>query len=483
MSEIGSTLEVMYEENAWYPESEPPDDLEITSELDFWDPERDPPIVRRSPLTAVPHGLAADELEGLARHRREAVAQEYRLTAEILREAEIDVDFWAGPDPTLDPAWVDARRRGAAAIQRTRRDLALRAAAADIAVRMRISETAVRTRAANAEVLRQRMPRTWALFLGGCVEEQNAVSAAMLAASLPDGAASAWSDFDERVIGIAGILTPSRFRVSARAARERVHPESLEARHARAAEDRAVWITPELDGMATLTACLPAAAAHGALARVDAMARHLSRQDDEDRTLAQLRADVLVDLLTTGSTDASTSITASPSTSTAASASASASAVRPSIAVTIPVLTLLGLSDEPATLDGYGPIDLATAKRLAGSTPSLVRVLTHPITGTVLDVDRRAYRVPADLRRWLGVAQPTCVFPGCARSSRDCDVDHRLDWQYGGTTSSDNLDPVCEHHHTLKHESRWESYRCPSTGVTWWISPTAARWSADPPPF
>ena len=101
------------------------------------------------------------------------------------------------------------------------------------------------------------MPRTWAFFLGGGVDEQNAVTAAMLAASLPDDAASAWSEFDEKVVGIAGILTPARFRVSARAARERVHPESLEARHTRAAEDRDVWATPELDGMATLTACLP----------------------------------------------------------------------------------------------------------------------------------------------------------------------------------------------------------------------------------
>ena len=233
-----------------------------------------------------------------------------------------------------------------------------------------------------------------------------------------------------------------------------------------------MWGSPELDGMATVTACLPAAAAHEALAHVDARARHLSRQDDESRTLAQLRADVFVDLLRTGWTDAATP-----------APTAAGSPVRASVAVTIPVMTLLGVSDEPATLDGYGPIDLGTAKRLAGTATSWVRVLTHPVSGTVLDIDRRAYRVPADLRRWLGVAQPTCVFPGCGRPSRDCDVDHRVDWQYGGTTSSDNLDPVCERHHTLKHGSRWESHRCPSTGATLWTSPTAAQWEADPPPF
>jgi hypothetical protein len=473
MSEVIPTIESMIEYGDSDPMADLFHDLEVHSELDFWDPERDPPKRARSRLDSVPHGLAADELAGIARRRREIVADEYRLTAEILRDAEVDVDFWTGPDPTQDPDWMDPRGRSAASIRRTRRDLAVRAAAADIAVRLRISEAAVRTRATNADVLRQRMPRTWTLFLGGGVDEQNAVTAAMLAASLPADAAPAWREFDDRVIGIAGILTAARFRISARAARERAHPESLDARHARAAEDRTVWRTPELDGMATLTAYVPAAAAEEVFGHVDKRARHLSRQDDESRTLAQLRADVFVDLLMTGSAGA---VASAPTVT-------GAPAARASVAVTIPVLTLLGVSEEPATLDGYGPIDLAKAKRLAGDATSWVRILTHPVSGTVLDVDRRAYRIPADLRRWLGVAQPTCAFPGCGRSSRDCDIDHRVDWQYGGTTSNDNLDPVCEHHHTLKHESRWESYRCPSTGATWWISPTAAESQADPPPF
>ena len=84
----------------------------------------------------------------------------------------------------------------------------------------------------------------------------------------------------------------------------------------------------------------------------------------------------------------------------------------------MPVLTLLGQADEPATLDGYGPIDLETARRLAGGAKSWVRILTHPVTGTVLDVDRKTYRVPKALRRWLGVREPVCPFPGCIRSAR-----------------------------------------------------------------
>ena len=54
--------------------------------------------------------------------------------------------------------------------------------------------------------------------------------------------------------------------------------------------------------------------------------------------------------------------------------------VRARVLVTVPVLTLLGRSAEPA-LEGYGPIDIDTARELAAGAPGLVRILTHPETG------------------------------------------------------------------------------------------------------
>lgn len=69
------------------------------------------------------------------------------------------------------------------------------------------------------------------------------------------------------------------------------------------------------------------------------------------------------------------------------------------VVVTVPGLTLLGRGDEPATLEGCGPIDLDTARRLAGSATSWVRLLTHPVSGAPLVLDRTTYRVPVALRR------------------------------------------------------------------------------------
>jgi len=55
--------------------------------------------------------------------------------------------------------------------------------------------------------------------------------------------------------------------------------------------------------------------------------------------------------------------------------------------VTDPVLTLLG-GNEPGTLNGYGPIGTDTARKLAAHGPSFLRLLTHPVWGAVLELDR-----------------------------------------------------------------------------------------------
>ncbi len=339
-----------------------------------------------------------------------------------------------------------------------RLEFAERAAAADLAVRLHISEATVRALAFDARTLRTRLPRLWTRFLDGKVSAGNARYAAELARSLPEECAG---PFDQAVAQAAAQLTPVRFRLRARAARERIHHVGLVERARAAAETRRVWIENELDGMAIVSMRLPADVAHRGFAGIDAMARSLHARPGETRTLDQLRGDVAGDLLT-GRGDGR--------------------AVSVSVAVTVPVMTLLGVSDEPATLDGYGPIDAETARRLAAHAPSFTRLLTHPVSGGLLDVDRTSYRPPADLKRWLAVNDVLCTFPGCGRPARTSDVDHTVDRQYGGPTRADNLAHLCRHHHRLKHMTWWSVRQEPDRQIVW-TSPTGHVRNADPPPF
>jgi hypothetical protein len=404
-----------------------------------------------------------DDVDELTRELRRLTARQYALFAQVLADAASCPDPWCGPDPTLDPAWTNPRDLTVAQARAERMEMAQRAAVCDLAVRVHLSEVMIRARADDAQTLRERCPAVWDAFLRGTVDERNADTAAGCARSLPADAPEAWAMFDTAAAAAASLLSPGKFRTFARSLRERVHPESIEDRHRRARGDRSVWLSPEFDGMATWSVYGPAADLHAVHVRVDEAARHLQAQEGEARTLAQLRADVAIDLLQ--------------------NAAGPAGSGKPAVAVTIPVLTLLGHGDEPAILDGYGPIDRDTAARLAGDATSWVRILTHPVTGTVLDLDRKTYRVPKALRRWLGVRDPVCTFPGCGRLVRDCDIDHRREWQHGGATSAGNTGPLCEPHHRVKTETHWDIQMDAASGAARWVSPTGIVADADPPPW
>lgn len=338
--------------------------------------------------------------------------------------------------------------------------VAMDAAIADIAMRLSIAEGTVVTMAHQADLLRTRAPQVWGMFREGEISTANARRVAATLDSLPENEATD-ATVDSKAAEWA-VLPPARFKGRMHTLRERLHPISLTERHVEAAKGRRFWRENDRDGMAWLGVQFRSPDAETAWQRVDAIARHLAEQPGETRTLDQLRADVVADMLT-GRSDPATE-------------------PRATVGVLIPMMTLLGRSDEPATLDGYGPIDADTARRLTAHAPSFYRILTHPVSSTILDVDRTSYRPPADLKRWLALRDGTCRFFGCGRSAKLCDLDHTRQWATGGTTSAGNLAHLSRRHHTLKGESRWKVEQ-DAGGILTWTSPTGAIRTTDPPPF
>ena len=119
--------------------------------------------------------------------------------------------------------------------------------------------------------------------------------------------------------------------------------------------------------------------------------------------------------------------------------------------VLIPALSLLGMTNEPAWMEGAGPISMEVAKRLTSQAPSMLRVLVDPISNEPLDIAPDRYRIGSAMRTMLRIREEYCQFPGCTAKSVSCDVDHIKSFETGGRSIYNNLENLCARHHLLKH--------------------------------
>ena len=182
----------------------------------------------------------------------------------------------------------------------------------------------------------------------------------------------------------------------------------------------------------------------------------------DDRHLGQLRCDLALDLLLTG-TPTGHDIH---------------DTIRATVEITIPVTTLTGLDDGPALLAGHGPIDPDTARRLAANTTGWERLFLHPDTRALLTIDH--YTPTAAQRRYLHARDKTCRVPGCDIKATHCDLDHTVPYSTGGVTDVENLNCLCEQHHMLKHHAPWRWHNL-GHGRTRITSPCGYDYTEGPP--
>ena len=365
---------------------------------------------------------------------------------------------WSEATASLMPTDVSQVHRWSA----TR--VARRSLVSELAAALQLPERTTENLIEESRSLLRELPATMTALAEGDISYRHAQVMIDHANSLP---IDARRPFERAALPFALTLTASRFDSRTRVLRERVHPESIEVRHTISRDKRELSVDSARDGMAWLTAYLPAASVQAIYNRVADVAAGL-HSPDEPRTLTQLRADVFCDLLIDGVT--AESHPTHPNLGTG---------VRARVLVTVPVLTLLGRSAEPAVLEGYGPIDIDTARELAAGAPGLVRILTHPETGAVLSLGRDRYAISPDLRAWLRMRDETCRAPGCGAAARRCDLDHTKDWQYHGLSNHDNLAHLCPKHHDQKHHTGWTVEHI-GEGDLEWVSPTGHRYVTEP---
>ncbi len=298
-------------------------------------------------------------------------------------------------------------------------------------------------------------------------------------------------DVQERVLPRAEHRSTGQVRRDVERALLEVDPEHATERHHAARDRRRVGHpSPEPDGMASFWVHLPAVDALRIDTTLEACAR-TARAAGDPRTLAQLRADGLVDLLLArGAAPAPAAAAPAPGGGDGAAPDAAADGSpgradpRTHVFVTVALSTLLDLDDEPAELAGHGPLDAVQARALAlGGTWR--RIITDDHTGAVLDVGRDRYRPPAALADHVRHRDRTCVAPGCLVPAHLCDLDHTEEFRPDdparapGCTSHANLDPLCRHHHRHKTETRL-TLRQVEPGTYDWTDPTGHRYRTRP---
>ncbi|MFC8302444.1 hypothetical protein ACFUCV_02020 [Specibacter sp. NPDC057265] len=123
------------------------------------------------------------------------------------------------------------------------------------------------------------------------------------------------------------------------------------------------------------------------------------------------------------------------------------------ILVQVPLLGLLGLTDERGQLDDKtaGPVPAALARKLLAGANTFLRVLTDPLTGQSLPREPDRYKLRDAERSVLQALSGGCYFPNCTNPVLDTELDHVRSFELGGKSTMANLRPACPRHHHPKH--------------------------------
>ncbi|WP_315914610.1 DUF222 domain-containing protein [Arthrobacter sp. lap29] len=117
----------------------------------------------------------------------------------------------------------------------------------------------------------------------------------------------------------------------------------------------------------------------------------------------------------------------------------------------VPILSLLGATNEPAWMEGAGPISMEVARHLVAQSSSFYRILVDPISNQTVDSAPERYRTTKAMQTMLRIRDEYCQFPGCNAKAHTSEIDHIRQYENGGSTTFMNLEVLCRRHHALKH--------------------------------
>ncbi|GAB3218696.1 DUF222 domain-containing protein [Mycolicibacterium hippocampi] len=382
------------------------------------------------------------QVEQLEKLKSVAAAAQARVTA-----------LWAAKRRAAEQAaGVPARKRG-------------KGLASEVALARREAPACGNRHLGFAQALVHEMPHTLAALESGMLSEWRATLIVKQSACLSIEHRRA---LDAELCADASRLVGwgnGRVEAEAKKIAARLDAAAVVARAAKAAADRSVWIRPAPDTMTYVTFLLP-------VAQGVAVYAALKRDADttcDGRSRGQVMADTAYERIT------------------------GRSATRPvpvALNMVMADTTLAGDDDEPAWLQGFGPIPAGLACALTGDAATdknvkatLRRLYRHPKSGQLVAMESRARIFPKALARFLQLRDQTCRTPYCDAPIRHCD--HATPARDGGPTNARNGLGDCAACNYAKEAPGWQVSTTDTDGnhTAEYRTPTAAVYHSTAPPL
>ncbi|APF33089.1 hypothetical protein BO218_01810 [Microbacterium paludicola] len=366
-------------------------------------------------------------------------------------------------------------------------DMELRSVAAEAAGLARRTDRRLQADIDHALTVVDEYPAVFAAWEGRRITRDHVDVVVQAGTGLPD---EVRGEFEIAAIAVCERDIATRVKPALRALAERLHERTFTDRHRDATAGRCVRVSHGADGMSDVTATVPTVIAVGMLDRLTQMGQSVkdarvagagagaaagpdaasADEAADTRTMDQLRADILGDLVLGGAP------VVDPFYGT--DRAGGLGAIRARVQVAVTAETLMGRDENPAEAVGAGLIDADTARQLAGQVGEWDRLFIDPVTRTPVEID--TYRPTASMKKLLVARDQHCRFPGCRRAAIRCEIDHTVDHALGGHTHIFNLAHLCQRHHSMKQFTKWE-VRQLGGGVLEWTSPLGRVYREDVP--
>ncbi|GHD33839.1 HNH endonuclease signature motif containing protein [Nocardiopsis kunsanensis] len=135
------------------------------------------------------------------------------------------------------------------------------------------------------------------------------------------------------------------------------------------------------------------------------------------------------------------------------------------ITVTVPLSTLVGVEGGAPATTQDGNVLATSVVRAMAPQAQLRRLVFDDRTGLPLDLGRAHRLAPGYLRTLAFAKHSTCAWQGgCDVPVSQCEADHITEFSHGGTTSAENLQPLCSTHNRLKYRRATHRHTGTRTG-------------------